>query len=100
MTEVNRTAGTHWEQGDLLLWLQIKPRAGRDRLRQGEDGQWQAAITASPVEGQANLHLAEFLAAEFGVAKSRVRIESGLQSKHKRVRIQQPARLPPGMPPP
>jgi hypothetical protein len=100
MTDAPRANGTHWDEGDLLLWLKIKPRAGRDRLSLGADGQWQAAITAPPVEGRANLHLAEFLAAEFGVAKSRVCIESGALSRHKRVRIRQPVRLPAGVPPP
>lgn len=98
MNDTTRTTGAHWEGGDLLLWLKVKPRAARERLAQGEDGHWQAAITAPPVEGAANLRLAAFLAAEFGVAKSRVSIESGAQSRHKRVRIRQPARLPAGIP--
>lgn len=100
MNDITRTTGAHWEAGDLLLWLKVKPRAARDRLALGADGQWQATVTAPPVEGGANLRLAALLAAEFGVARSRISIESGAQSRHKRVRIRQPARLPAGIPPP
>lgn len=51
-------------------------------------------LTAPPVDGKANAHLLAFLASAFAVSKSQVSLESGQQSRQKRVRIQQPQRLP------
>ena len=46
------------------------------------------------MEGKANAHLLAFLGAAFGVAKSQVSLVSGELNRQKRVRIQQPKRLP------
>ena len=44
-------------------------------------------LAARAVDGKANEALIEFLAAHFKVAKSRVRIASGVRSRQKRVVI-------------
>lgn len=44
-------------------------------------------ITARPVEGEANRMLREWLAETLGIAKSRVEIVQGLQSRHKQVTL-------------
>ena len=44
-------------------------------------------ITSSPIEGRANKACVNFLAKEFGVAKSNVEIIGGHQSRMKRVRV-------------
>ena len=62
----------------------LEPLGNRLKLR----------LTAPPVEGKANAQLIRFLAATFGVTKSRVHLESGASSRNKRVRIQAPERLP------
>jgi len=64
------------------------------------EGRFRVRITAPPVDGQANAHLREFLAALFGVAKSRVALLAGETGRDKRLRIIAPNRLPPGIEPP
>lgn len=81
---------------DLILRLRVQPRASRDELvLQGE--QLRLRITAPPVDGKANTHLCSYLASLFGVAKSRVEILSGESGRDKRVRIRQPAKIPPAL---
>ena len=52
------------------------------------------AITAPPVDGKANAHLAKYLAKQFKVAKSGVCIEKGELGRHKTIRITSPAQIP------
>jgi uncharacterized protein (TIGR00251 family) len=89
-----------WDGKDLLLDLRVQPRASRDAFGEPLGNRLKLRLTAPPVEGKANAHLTRFLAAAFGVAKSRVRLESGASSRNKRVRIQAPERLPLDLQPP
>lgn len=50
------------------------------------------AITAPPVDGQANSHLVKFLGKQFRVA---VVIEKGELGRHKQVKIIYPQQIPP-----
>lgn len=52
------------------------------------------AITAPPVDGQANAHLIKFIAKQFKVAKSNVTIEKGELGRHKQLRIVNPQQIP------
>ena len=52
------------------------------------------AITAPPVDGQANSHLVKFLAKQFKVAKGQVTIIKGELGRHKTVTISEPKQLP------
>jgi uncharacterized protein (TIGR00251 family) len=49
---------------------------------------------ASQPDGKANARLLAFLAEAFAVGKSQVSLESGQQSRQKRVRIRQPRHFP------
>ena len=53
------------------------------------------AITAPPVDGQANAHLIKFIAKQFRVAKSQVIIEKGELGRHKQIKIVNPQQIPP-----
>ncbi len=64
------------------------------------EGRFRVRIAAPPADGQANAHLREFLAALFGVAKSRVTLLAGETGRDKRWRVAAPRRLPPGIEPP
>lgn len=90
-----------WEGEDLILALRVQPKASRDELvcpgGVGDDS-LKVRITAPPVDGKANAHLIKFLAKTFGVAKSRVILESGDSGRHKRLRIHAPSKLPPAIP--
>ena len=82
----------------MILELHVQPGAKRTEVA-GIHGEGAAArlkirLGAPPVEGKANAHLLAFLGAAFGVAKSQVSLVSGELNRQKRVRIQQPKRLP------
>lgn len=83
-----------WQNGDLLLSVRVHPRAKRDEIIGPEGGQLKVRITAPPVEGKANAHLARFLARIFGVPQSRVELVGGGQARCKRLIIRAPARVP------
>ncbi|STV86573.1 Uncharacterised ACR, YggU family COG1872 [Klebsiella michiganensis] len=61
----------------LVLRLYIQPKASRDSIVGLHGDELKVAITAPPVDGQANAHLVKFLAKQFRVAKSQVLIEKG-----------------------
>lgn len=78
----------------LVLRLYIQPKASRDQIIGLHGDELKVAITAPPVDGQANAHLIKFLAKRFRVAKGMVTIEKGEQGRHKQIRIENPQTLP------
>jgi len=87
-------AGYVWDGADLILWVRAQPRASRDEWVGLQEDRFRVRITAPPVDGQANAHLREFLAALFGVAKGQVTLLSGETGRDKRWRIATPKRWP------
>ncbi|MBI3773009.1 MAG: YggU family protein [Gammaproteobacteria bacterium] len=87
-----------WQGPDLILELRVQPRASRDEISGLHGERLKVRITAPPVDGAANSHLLAFLAKVFGVAKSQVTLLAGESGREKRVRIEQPRQLPPGIP--
>ncbi|MFO6299512.1 DUF167 family protein YggU [Rahnella selenatireducens] len=83
-----------WQSDALVLRLIIQPKASRDSLVGLHGDEFKVAITAPPVDGQANTHLVKFLAKQFKVAKSQVSIEKGELGRHKQVRITNPQNIP------
>ncbi|VTR22427.1 Uncharacterised ACR, YggU family COG1872 [Serratia fonticola] len=59
----------------LVVRLYIQPKASRDQIIGLHGDEIKVAITAPPVDGQANAHLIKFIAKQFKVAKSNVIIE-------------------------
>jgi len=82
------------EGQDLLLRLVLQPKASRDQFVGLLGDELKIAITAPPIDGQANAHLIKFLSKEFKVAKGAITVEKGLLSRHKRVRINHPKQIP------
>jgi uncharacterized protein len=78
----------------LRLKLYIQPKASRDDWVGLHGDEIKVAITAPPVDGQANAHLLKFVAKSFKVAKSQVVIEKGELGRHKTLLIQAPQQLP------
>ncbi|NDJ56398.1 YggU family protein [Enterobacteriaceae bacterium 4M9] len=78
----------------LVLRLYIQPKASRDALVGVHGDELKVAITAPPVDGQANAHLVKFLAKQFRVAKGQVVIEKGELGRHKQVKIINPQQIP------
>ncbi|EJG0600951.1 YggU family protein [Cronobacter sakazakii] len=78
----------------LVLRLYIQPKASRDSIIGLHGDELKVAITAPPVDGQANSHLVKYLAKQFRVAKSQVVIEKGELGRHKQVKIIEPQQIP------
>lgn len=92
--------GYRWDDADLMLRVRAQPRASRNEWVGLVEGRFRVRIAAPPVDGQANAHLREFLAALCGVAKSQVTLRAGETSRDKQLRVAAPKRLPPGIEPP
>ncbi|AMH20158.1 MULTISPECIES: DUF167 family protein YggU [Hafnia] len=88
------TDAVKYEKEALVLRLYIQPKASRDQIVGLHGDELKVAITAPPVDGQANAHLQKFIAKQFRVAKSQVVIEKGELGRHKQVRISQPQQIP------
>ena len=78
----------------LVLRLYIQPKASRDSIIGLHGEELKVAITAPPVDGQANAHLVKYLAKQFRVAKNQVLIEKGELGRHKQVKITHPQQIP------
>ena len=78
----------------LVVRLYIQPKASRDQIIGLHGDEIKVAITAPPVDGQANTHLIKFNAKQFKVAKSNVIIEKGELGRHKQLRILNPQQIP------
>ncbi len=84
-----------WREGnDLLLRLYIQPKASRDKIVGLHGDEIKVAITAPPVDGKANAHLAKYLSKQFKVAKGAIEIEKGELGRHKQIRILSPKQIP------
>ncbi|WP_332821500.1 DUF167 domain-containing protein [Pseudomonas sp.] len=83
-----------WDGEDLILECHLQPKASSDEFAGLHGERLKIRLTAPPVDGKANARLLAFLADAFAVSKSQVSLESGQQSRQKRVRIKQPRQLP------
>ena len=70
------------------LTVKIHPRAKRSALAGRLGGSWKLSLAAPPVDGKANDECVRFFAELAGVARSRVRIVTGLTSRLKVVEIE------------
>lgn len=70
---------------ELAVFLQ--PRASRDRILGWHQGELKVAVTAPPVDGEANARLIALLSKTLGIAKSRISLESGQTNRHKKLCI-------------
>ena len=74
--------------GGVRFEVQVAPRASRETILGAHDGALKIALTAPPVDGEANAALIAFLAKRFGVPKRAVTIASGKTSKRKTVEVE------------
>lgn len=61
----------------------VQPRAAKTNIAGMHDGCVKIRLAAPPVDGAANAALIEFVAGQLDIAKSRVRIVTGLSSRRK-----------------
>ena len=74
--------------GALFITVQVAPRASRPGLGPVQGDALRVAVTAPPVDGEANAAVIRVLAKALGVKRSAVEIVHGLRGRHKTVRIQ------------
>ncbi|MBE2250272.1 MAG: DUF167 domain-containing protein [Myxococcus sp.] len=65
----------------------VQPRASRTKVVGEHDGRLKIALSAPPVDGEANAALIDFLAGALRVKKAQVALVEGDTSRRKRVRV-------------
>jgi uncharacterized protein (TIGR00251 family) len=65
----------------------VTPRAARDKVGPMHDGRLKIAVTAPPVDGEANAAVIDLIARTLGVAKSAVSVIAGASSRRKTIRV-------------
>ena len=70
------------------LTVKVHPRAKKSALAGRLGDAWKLSLAAPPVDGKANDECVRFFAELAGVARSRVRIVTGLTSRLKVVEIE------------
>jgi uncharacterized protein len=83
-----------WRGDTLVLRCRVRPNARRDAFAGVHAGQLKLCLSAPPVEGRANARAIAFLAASFGVPKSRVKLLRGAAASDKVFAISGPTVIP------
>ncbi|MCW5806318.1 MAG: DUF167 domain-containing protein [Deltaproteobacteria bacterium] len=65
----------------------VQPRASRAKIGPRHDGRIKIAVTAPPVDGEANAAVVELLAKSLGIARSSVEVVAGASSRRKTLRL-------------
>lgn len=78
----------------IRLRIFLQPKASRDQVVGLHDNELKIAITAPPVDGQANAHLLKFLSKLFKVPKSSIQLEKGELQRHKQIFVPEPKLVP------
>lgn len=73
--------------GAVTFDVLVQPRASRAKVGPVHDGRLKVAVTAPPVDGEANAAVIELLAKTLGVAKSAIEVIAGASSRRKTVRV-------------
>lgn len=74
--------------------LRVQPRGGRNDFVGPVGDRLRIRICSPPVDGEANETLIRYLAKQFRVTRSNVRIVSGRRGRDKLVEIDSPGKIP------
>jgi uncharacterized protein (TIGR00251 family) len=72
---------------DVTFDVLVQPRASRARIGPRVDGRIKIAVTAPPVDGEANQAVIELVAGALGIAKRDVMVIAGTTSRRKTLRV-------------
>jgi uncharacterized protein (TIGR00251 family) len=78
--------------GAVTFDVLVQPRASRAKLGPVHDGRLKVAVTAPPVDGEANAAVIELLAKALGIARGAVEVVAGGSSRRKTIRVRGVAR--------
>jgi hypothetical protein len=70
------------------IGIYVQPRASKTEISGMHDGMMRIRLAAPPVDGAANAALVTFIAERLDIARSRVRVISGLASRRKVVWVE------------
>jgi uncharacterized protein (TIGR00251 family) len=73
--------------GAVTFDVLVQPRASRVKLGPVHDNRLKVAVTAPPVDGEANAAVIDALAKALGVARGAVEVIAGASSRRKTVRV-------------
>lgn len=79
--------------GAVTFDVLVQPRASRAKVGPIHNGRIKIAVTAPPVDGEANAAVIELLAKSLGVPRGAVEVVAGVSSRRKTVRITGVARV-------
>jgi uncharacterized protein (TIGR00251 family) len=65
----------------------VQPRASRAKIGPMHDGRLKVAVTAPPVDGEANAAVIELFARQLGIARGNVVVARGASSRRKTLQI-------------
>jgi uncharacterized protein (TIGR00251 family) len=71
----------------IAIDILVQPRASRAKIGPVHDGRLKIAVTAPPVDGEANAAVIELLAKQLGVARGAIEVVAGATGRRKTVRI-------------
>ena len=71
----------------ITLDILVQPRASREKIGPMHDGRLKIAVTAAPVDGEANAAVIELLARRLGIARGDIEVIAGASSRRKTLRI-------------
>ena len=72
----------------VTLDVLVQPRASRARIGPRHDGRIKIAVTAPPVDGEANAAVIELVAEALGISRGAIEVIAGMSSRRKTLRIQ------------
>ena len=71
----------------ITIEILVQPRASREKIGPMHDGRLKIAVTAPPVDGEANAAVIALLARRLGVARGDITVVAGASSRRKTLRI-------------
>lgn len=71
----------------LTIEILVQPRASREKIGPMHDGRIKVAVTAPPVDGEANAAVIALFARRLGIARGDIAVIAGASSRRKTLRI-------------
>jgi uncharacterized protein (TIGR00251 family) len=71
----------------VTIEILVQPRASREKIGPMHDGRIKIAVTAPPVDGEANAAVIALLAKRLGIARGQLEVIAGASSRRKTIRL-------------
>lgn len=71
----------------ITIDILVQPRASRAKIGPMHDGRIKIAVTAPPVDGEANAAVIELLAKQLGIPRGNLEVIAGASSRRKTIKI-------------